>query len=151
MADTLQVDIFSMVQVPKNVPIVNLPHPVYNITLTEDEILMLIQMPNYNLYEAGTRKRVDGDTFYEYFPRGGGGGGGTTDYRDLQHKPSINGVTLRDDITLSQIGALQLPQTGKVGQPILIKTVTNNKPSDVKCDDYDPPYQNVEIVGVIKE
>ena len=151
MADTLQVDIFSMVQIPKNVPIVNLPHPVYNITLTEDEILMLIQMPNYNLYKAGTRNRIDGDTFYEYFPRGGGGGGGTSDYRDLTNKPSINGVTLRDDVTLSQIGALQLPSTGKVGQPILIKTVTNNKPSDVKCDDYDPPYQNVEIVGVIKE
>lgn len=28
---------------------------------------------------------------------GGGGGGGTTDYRDLDHKPKINGVTLTGD------------------------------------------------------
>lgn len=151
MADTLQVDIFSMVQIPKIVPIVNLPHPVYNITLTEDEILMLIQMPNYNLYKAGTNKRVDGDTFYEYFPRGGGGGGGSSDYNDLINKPSINNVTLRDNVSLSQLGALQLPSTGKVGQPILIKTVTNNKPSDVECKDYDPPYENVDIDAIIKE
>lgn len=34
-----------------------------------------------------------------------GGGGETTDYRDLEHKPQINGVTLNGDKSLSDIGA----------------------------------------------
>lgn len=151
MADTLQVDIFSMVILPSIIPVIHLPHPAYNVTLTKDQILRLIQMPNYNLYKAGTRNRIDGHTFYEYFPKGGGGGGGTSDYNELINKPSINNITLRDNISLSQLGALQLPQTGKVGQPILIKSVTNNKPSDVECKDYDPPYENVGIDAIIRE
>ena len=35
---------------------------------------------------------------------GGGGGGGTSDYNDLDNKPSINGVTLSGNKTASQLG-----------------------------------------------
>lgn len=35
----------------------------------------------------------------------GGGSGGTTDYERLQNKPSINGVELSGDVTLSNIMA----------------------------------------------
>ena len=31
------------------------------------------------------------------------GGGGTTDYNDLDNKPSINGVELKGNITLEEI------------------------------------------------
>lgn len=37
---------------------------------------------------------------------GGGGEGGTTNYNLLSNLPSINGVTLKGNKTLSQIGAL---------------------------------------------
>lgn len=37
--------------------------------------------------------------------QGGGGSGGTTDYDDLENKPSINNVILSDNKTLSEIGA----------------------------------------------
>ena len=35
---------------------------------------------------------------------GGGGGGGTTNYNELSNKPSINGVTLSGNKTLSELG-----------------------------------------------
>lgn len=150
MADTLNVDVFSMTLLPTKVPIIYMDHPVYGVALTENQLRQLIQMPNYNIYEAGTRNRVDGSTLESYFPHGGGGGGGTTNYNDLINKPQINGATLRGNLSLSDIGALQLPSNGEVGQPIVVKSLKNNKPHDVECKDYDP-YNSIEIYGGIKE
>jgi hypothetical protein len=154
MADTLNVDIFSLVKLPKIVPIVNLPHPVYNISLTEEEILQLIQMPNYNLYKAGTRDRVDGSTIDEYFPHGGGGGG-TSDYRELTNKPSINNHTLRDNSSLEDIGALQLPQTGAIGDALTITQLNaQGKPSKLgpkTIQEFDPDKYKLEVNCVISE
>ena len=42
MADTLNVDIFSMTLLPEIVPIVGLPHPVINIALTEGQRYSII-------------------------------------------------------------------------------------------------------------
>lgn len=154
MADTLNVDIFSLVKIPKIVPIVNLPHPVYNISLTEDEILQLIQMPNYNLYKAGTRERIDGETMEEYFPHGGGGGG-SNDYRDLANKPSINNHTLRDNSSLEDIGALQLPQSGAVGDALTITQLgPQGKPSKLgprTIQEFDPSKYNIKLNCIVSE
>lgn len=150
MADTLNVDIFSMTLLPEIVPIVGLPHPVINIALSEGQIRQLIQLPNYNIYKAGTRDRVDGHTINDYFPHGGGGGGGgTTDYNQLENKPSIDGITLRGDTKLADLGVVTLPETGTVGQPLLVKSLKNNKPYDLKCADYDP-YDKIDIDAVIE-
>ena len=159
MADTLNVDIFSLVKLPKIIPIVNLPYPAYNVTLTEEEILQLIQMPNYNLYKAGTYaagapERVDGTTIEEYFPHGGGGGG-TSDYRELANKPSINNHTLRDNSSLEDIGALQLPQTGAVGDALTITQLNaQGKPSKLgpkTMQEFDPDKYNLVVNCTISE
>lgn len=34
----------------------------------------------------------------------GGGGGGTSDYNDLSHLPTLNGVTLKGTMTSSEVG-----------------------------------------------
>jgi hypothetical protein len=34
----------------------------------------------------------------------GGGGGGTSDYEELENKPSINGVTLEGELTTEDLG-----------------------------------------------
>lgn len=50
-----------------------------------------------NLYKAVVAARIAG--------KSGGGGGGTSDYDDLENKPSINNVTLSGNKTLSELGA----------------------------------------------
>lgn len=39
----------------------------------------------------------------------GGGSGGTTDYNDLENKPTINGAELTGDMTLEDIGDTTIP------------------------------------------
>lgn len=41
---------------------------------------------------------------------GGGGGGGTTDYTELENKPSINSVTLSGNKTTSDLGIDEVPE-----------------------------------------
>ena len=50
----------------------------------------------------GTTTTIDSDGTIH--ATGGGGGEGTSDYNDLEHKPSIGGVTLAGDKTLSELG-----------------------------------------------
>lgn len=155
MADTLNIDIFSMPRLPELVPIINLQHPVYNFTATESQLRDLIQLPNYNIYKAGTRERIDGHTIDNYFPHGGGGGGGTTNYNDLENKPSINNHTLRDNSSLEDIGALQLPQTGEVGDALTITSVdAQGKPSHLgprTIQEFDPEQFDIELNCIVSE
>lgn len=39
--------------------------------------------------------------------QGGGGGGGTDNYNELYNKPSINGVTLKGDVELEELGIVE--------------------------------------------
>ena len=117
MADTINVDVISLVKVPHIVPVINMEHPAYNVPVTEDDLLQLIQFPNYNIYEAGTKKVITGRNIDDYFPHSGGGGeGGTTDYKELSNKPSINSTTLMDNKTGSQLGLVNMPATGKLSK-----------------------------------
>ena len=137
MADTINVDVISLVKVPHVVPVINMEHPVYNVPVTEDDLLQLIQFPNYNIYEAGTKKVITGRNIDDYFPHSGGGGeGGTTNYAELTNKPSINSTTLLDNKTGSQLGLVNMPATGSVGQVLTVKSVNAaGKPSEVECTD----------------
>lgn len=45
----------------------------------------------------------------------GGGGGGTTNYNDLNNKPSIGGVTLSGNKSLGQLGAIAAPTSPATG------------------------------------
>jgi hypothetical protein len=153
MADTLNIDIFSMVQVPKIVPIINLPYPVYNFTATESQVRDLIQLSNYNIYKAGTRERIDGYTIDNYFPHGGGGG--TSDYNELENKPSINNHTLRDNSSLEDIGALEIPETGEIGDALTITNVdAQGKPSHIgsrAIQEFDPNIYDIELNCIVSE
>ena len=137
MADTINVDVISLVKVPHVVPVINMEHPAYNVPVTEDQLLQLIQFPNYNIYEAGTKKVITGRNIDDYFPHSGGGGeGGTTNYAELTNKPSINSTTLLDNKTGSQLGLVNMPATGSVGQVLTVKSVNAaGKPSEVECTD----------------
>lgn len=152
MADTLNIDIFSLTRVPKIVPIINLPYPVYNFTATESQVRDLIQLPNYNIYKAGTRERIDGYTIDNYFPHGGGG---TTDYNELENKPSINNHTLRDNSSLEDIGALEIPETGEIGDALTITNVdAQGKPSHIgsrAIQEFDPNIYDIELNCVVSE
>lgn len=50
---------------------------------------------------------------------GGGTGGGTTDYNELENKPSIAGVTLMKDVSLADIGAASSGDIAQSTQAIL--------------------------------
>ena len=79
MADTVSVDIIDMTIPEKNhrnIPVINQPNPCYAYDITEAELKQMIQLSNYNVYEAGTRKVITGNNIEDYFPSGGGGGGG---------------------------------------------------------------------------
>ena len=135
MADTISVDVISLVKVPHVVPVINMEHPAYNVPVTEDQLLQLIQFPNYNIYEAGTKKVITGRNIDDYFPHSGGEGG-TTNYAELTNKPSINSTTLMDNKTGSQLGLVNMPATGSVGQVLTVKSVNAaGKPSEVECTD----------------
>lgn len=153
MADTILVDIYSMNTVPKNIPVINVEHPALNYPLTEYQLRQLIQMPNYNIYEAGTHNIINGDTIDEYFPHGGGGGG-TSNYNELSNKPSINNVTLRDNLNLSQLGGIDMPSTGDVNQALVVtETSAEGKPTKVGFETIDPwvGVDTIEIEGAIIE
>lgn len=137
MADTISIDVISLVKIPHVIPIINLEHPAYNVPVTEAELLQLIQFPKYNIYEVGTNKVITGRNIDDYFPHSGGGGeGGTTNYAELSNKPSINSTTLLDNKTGSQLGLVNMPATGSVGQVLTVKSVNAaGKPSEVECTD----------------
>lgn len=58
-------------------------------------------------------------------PSSGGGGGGTTNYNDLNNKPSINGVTLSGNKTPAQLGIHSIPAGGSLGQVLKKQSGTN--------------------------
>lgn len=77
MADTISVDVVDITipeMNPKNIPIINQPNPVQGYDIDETQLRQLIQLPNYNVYEAGTNTVISGKNIEDYFPSGGGGG-----------------------------------------------------------------------------
>ena len=77
MADTLAIDVIDRSVAGKNsvnIAIINQPNPVYNYTATAYQIKMLIQIPDYFIYDAKTGTPITGFNYGEYFPSGGGGG-----------------------------------------------------------------------------
>lgn len=60
----------------------------------------------FNEIDTGDKYLFDADSqqWYRVPNGGGGGGGGTSDYDDLQSKPSINGSVLRGNKTSAQLG-----------------------------------------------
>ena len=74
---TVMIDVIDKLSTThSNISIINKPNPVYSYSATEKELLQLIQIPWYYIYEAGTKNIINGNNIKDYFPEGGGGGGG---------------------------------------------------------------------------
>lgn len=69
---------------PVNIAIINQTNPVNNYPVNGEQMLQLIQFPQYWITDAATGIIINGGNIYEYFPElkpgGGGGGGGSTVY-----------------------------------------------------------------------
>lgn len=65
-----------------NIAIINQTNPVNNYPVNGDQMLQLIQFPQYWITDAATGIIINGGNIYDYFPElqpgGGGGGGGVT-------------------------------------------------------------------------
>ena len=90
-----------------NIPASSLGLDNYNSLLNKPSINGYVLMGNRTLSELGIQEkliagsgiRIVGNTISST----GGGSGGTSDYRDLEYKPSINGVTLEGDKTAKEL------------------------------------------------
>ena len=56
---------------------------------------------------------------------GGGGSGGTTDYTQLENKPSINGITLEGDKTTKELGIIPIVDLGEVSIELPVQIPLN--------------------------
>lgn len=75
-----------------------------------------------------------------YYVSVGGGGGGTTNYNDLENKPSINGTTLSGNKTSANLSIHEVPSGGTTGQVL----------SKVSGTDYDLEWSNGSGVADVK-
>ena len=72
----------------ERIPVINKPNPCYGYTATAKEVWYLIQLPNYYVYEAGTKNIINGHNYYKYFPNESGGGGG-----EITIDPEVNNTS----------------------------------------------------------
>lgn len=79
-------------------------------------------------------------TEWQFKTIGGGGGSGTSDYDDLDNKPSINGVSLFGNKTTANLGIHEIPSGGSQGQ-FLGKTSNSNY--DIGWVSQDKSYANL--------
>ena len=55
------------------IAVIGQPQPCRGYVATATEIWYLIQIPDYYIFEAGTRNIINGSNYYEYFPEQAGG------------------------------------------------------------------------------
>ena len=85
MAHTISIDVIDARVSELNhvmIPIVNQPNQCKGYTANAYQVRMLIQMPSYRVYAAGTDTVITAKNYYSFFPEeqpGGGGGGGGGD------------------------------------------------------------------------
>lgn len=95
MADTIVVNIVDKsvpALNPKNIAIINRPNPVNGYPVNGEQMLQLIQFPQYWITDAATGIIINGGNIYEYFPelKPGGGGGSDATYTVTSY---IDGTT----------------------------------------------------------
>lgn len=66
----------------------------------------------------------EGKNWYEQ-PQSGGGSGGTTDYTQLENKPSINGITLEGNQTTEELDIIPVVDLGEVSGVAPIQITLN--------------------------
>lgn len=99
MADTIVVNIVDKsvpALNPKNIAIINRPNPVNGYPVNGEQMLQLIQFPQYWITEAATGIVINGGNIYEYFPElkpSGGGGGSDLYYSITSYVDGTTGET----------------------------------------------------------
>lgn len=68
----------------------------------------------------------EGKNWYEQ-PQGGGGSGGTTDYTQLENKPSINGITLEGNKTTEELDIIPIVDLGGVSSEFPVQITLNEE------------------------
>ena len=116
--NTILVDIIDRtipIQNNRLIPVVNKPNPVYGEPVTADQLKQLIQLSGLYIYEAGTKKTINGTNFYDYFPEenpgGGGGSGGGVTKAEVQaminkSKPVVDSVVSTTSKNAIENGAM---------------------------------------------
>lgn len=95
MAHMISIDVID-ITIPegnhRNIPVINKPNQCFGYSADANEVRMLIQLSNYNVYEAGTSNLITGKNYYDYFPeeQPGGGGGVTPDQVQAMIENSID-------------------------------------------------------------
>lgn len=123
MADkTVSVDIINITLPLGNhemIPIINKPNPCYGYSINAEETKFLIQLPKYNIYEAGTKNLIDGTNYYDYFPDEGGGGGGGGDVSRYTVEKVVDPNT--DEASFKLLQSLNGGESVAVGDVICIR------------------------------
>jgi len=103
-----------------NIPASSLGLDNYNSLINKPSINGYVLMGNRTLSELGIQEkliagsgiRIVGNTISAT----GGGSGGTSDYRNLEHKPSINGITLEGDKTAKELGLQKILKVDRTNE-----------------------------------
>lgn len=76
----------------------------------------------------------EGKNWYEQ-PQSGGGSGGTTDYTQLENKPSINGITLEGNQTTEELDIIPVVDLGELsGEPPIQITLNEEQIQTMQKD-----------------
>ena len=153
MADeTILVDVINMTIPSGNhrmIPIINQPNPCYGYEIDGFKLKHLIQLSDYNVYEAGTKTLITGKNYSDYFPDegSGGGGGGSTlisktivengvykarkvDHVDGYSKVTVNvpnTYTAEDEGKVVNNGALTSQTSTNINSNGTVNTTLNNE------------------------
>ena len=79
-----------------NIAIINQPNPVTNYPVNGDQMLQLIQFPQYWITDTATGVVINGGNIYDFYPDlrpgGGGGGGGGGTAADIEYDNTTTGM-----------------------------------------------------------
>ena len=120
----------------------------------EDDIPEKLPSPGTLTFTGAVNDTYDGSADKTINIPTGGGGGGTTDYNDLTNQPKLNGVTLKGNKTLDQIGAVQKNQgSGNSGKYLSVGSDGNVTLSDPPASGgaLDPEQVNQAVENYLTE
>ena len=122
--------------------------------ITEDDIPEKLPSPGTLTFTGAVNDTYDGSTNKTINIPTGGGEGGTSDYNDLTNQPQLNGVTLKGNKTLDQIGAVQKSQgSGNSGKYLSVGSDGNVTLSDPPASGgaLDPEQVNQAVENYLTE
>lgn len=78
---------------PKRIAVIGVPNPATNVYVNREQLLQLIQFPQYWITDAVTGEVISGANITDYFPEEGGGGGSDLSYTIASYVDGTTGET----------------------------------------------------------